>query len=567
MRRLVVLAVLAAVATYFYWSVRATGYPLEWGRDLNGYYNLLGRAFASGRLHLPVDPAPELLAQPNPWDPKVDPALKMHDVALYDGRYYLYHGAGPAMMLFAPWRLITGHDVPERFALLLLCLGGYAFASGALLRLLDASGARPHPAVLAALLLALGICQGVPYLFGRVWVYEIAIAGGYFCVSAAMFFLASGHWAVAGLFFGLAIACRPHLLFAGLVALILAPRDKRIRMLTPFAAMAALVAAYNLVRFDNPLEFGVRYLLTYDTNQQRVRLAWENLIPGLYYFTLSPPGWSAVFPWARPRLHAPLALPTGYFIEPVVGWLWLAPFAIAAWIPRHRLLWMPPIAATATLLFLCFTGFATHRYQVDYLPLLVLGALVSAGASKRTWMTAMLCIAIGYSVVVNAALALTGPYDELLKNRPRSYLRIAGWFSPFERHRPAWNPPLDVEIEIAIRPETPGFREPLLSAGQQSYRSVIFVEHRDGKMRIFSNTDDSEVAADLPYPGSGRAIVRVTYSPGRVGVSVNGAPILTHEVKGLVTAPSDVRIGENSIVPNLTERRYSHEIRIVRRDM
>ena len=46
---------------------------------------------------------------------------------LYKQRYYLYHGAAPALLLFAPWYLLTGHDLPENFAAFLLALGGYSF--------------------------------------------------------------------------------------------------------------------------------------------------------------------------------------------------------------------------------------------------------------------------------------------------------------------------------------------------------------------------------------------------------------------------------------------------------
>ena len=44
--------------------------------------------------------------------------------------------------------------------------------------------------MLTAMLLALGICQGIPFLLSRVWVYELAVGGGYFCLSGAVFFLA-----------------------------------------------------------------------------------------------------------------------------------------------------------------------------------------------------------------------------------------------------------------------------------------------------------------------------------------------------------------------------------------
>ncbi len=184
--------VAVAVGCYYLWGVRAAGNQFFWGYDLGGYYDYLGRGFAHGHLYVPIEPSPQLLALANPWDPAVDDSLKMQDMALYNGRYYLYHGAGPALILFTPWRLVTGHDLPESFALFLLCFGGFLFSCGALLRVLDLAEAKPGPLLLAAMLLALGICQCVPYLLNRVWVYEIAIGGGYFCVSGAVFFLARG---------------------------------------------------------------------------------------------------------------------------------------------------------------------------------------------------------------------------------------------------------------------------------------------------------------------------------------------------------------------------------------
>src|SRR5439155_11284335 len=111
----------AAVGSYYLWQVRSAGYRFDWGTPQSGYYNYLGRAFAHGRLELPIKPSPELLALPNPWDPAANEPYRMHDMALFHGRYYLYHGAGPAVMLFTPWLLITGHDLPERFALFLFC--------------------------------------------------------------------------------------------------------------------------------------------------------------------------------------------------------------------------------------------------------------------------------------------------------------------------------------------------------------------------------------------------------------------------------------------------------------
>jgi hypothetical protein len=102
-----------AIGSYYLWELRAAGYGFDWAHGQNGYYNYLGRAFAHGRLELPIKPSPQLLALPNPWDPAADDTYKMHDMALFNGRYYLYHGPGPAVLLFTPWLLITGHDLPE----------------------------------------------------------------------------------------------------------------------------------------------------------------------------------------------------------------------------------------------------------------------------------------------------------------------------------------------------------------------------------------------------------------------------------------------------------------------
>src|SRR3989449_5006976 len=156
MRRVGMAIVAVAVCCYYLWAVRAAGNTFAWRYDLGGYYDYLGRGFAQGHLYVPIAPSPKLLALPNPWDPAVDDSLKMQDMALFNGRYYLYHGAGPAVILFAPWRLLTGHDLPESFALFLLCFGGFLFSCGALLRLLAVAKAEPGPLLLGVMLLALG---------------------------------------------------------------------------------------------------------------------------------------------------------------------------------------------------------------------------------------------------------------------------------------------------------------------------------------------------------------------------------------------------------------------------
>ncbi len=594
------ILVAITIGSYYLWSVRAAGNRFYWGYDLGGYYNYLGRAFAHGRLYLPIQPSRELLALPNPWDPAVPDSYKMQDMAFFNGRYYLYHGAGPAVILFTPWRLLTGHDLPENFALFLLCFGGFLFSCGTLLRIFALVKVKPGPLLLALMLLALGICQGAPYLLNRVFVYEIAIGGGYFCLSGAVFFLTSSiesrgrtWWlSASGLMFGLAISCRPHLGLAGAIALAgltISPNRTRSSLLAfmgPLILVGAAVATYNYLRFGDPLEFGVRYLLT-GANQNRIKLAAANVMPGLYFMLFCPPDFSPVFPWVRLALRYPFnspdyPFPAGYVIEPIMGALYGAPFMVGALLialaPRLAkvgiLLWIVLASSAAVLLFLTATGFTTQRYEVDFLPLAVLVAVANfgiliarSGGVRRAAVTAAFASLVAYSTIANLALGIGGPYDEMLKSRTASYLRIARWFSPIEQFRPMLKPRVVIDLTAEFKAQPDGFLEPLLTMGQQPYGDFISIEHLPGRLRIISRSDTSTVAQEIEDPGSKPVGIHLSYCPesGKLTIAINGREILAHAMGILVTAPAQVAIGENRIEFNVAVKRFTGRIYGVRK--
>jgi hypothetical protein len=590
--------VAVVVGAYYLWELRAAGYRFDWKNNQGGYYNYLGRAFAHGRLALSIEPSPALLALPNPWDPAVDDGLKMHDMALFNGRYYLYHGAGPAVLLFTPFFLITGHDLPERFALFLLCFGGFLFSCGVLAQWLDLANARIGPPLLALMLLALGLCQSAPYLLCRVWVYEIAIGGGYFCISGALLFLTIGirssrsaYWlGASGLMFGLAVSCRPHLGLAWLsavagIAILFARRKAPIRragliaFALAFALVAAAVAAYNYQRFGNPFEFGVRYLLA-GPNQSRIRLAAENIATSLYFWLACPPDLSGVFPWVRLAFRYPFnspdySFPPGYFIEATVGAFYLAPFiAGTLLVPFTRgvvrvLLWVVLASSGAVLLFLAATGFTTQRYEVDFLPAMVLAALTAFGiriaGSKgptRAALRGVLMVSIAWGVVANLALGISGPFDEVLKNRPSTYLRIARWFSPVERFRPMKNPAIRVAFTAEFKPYADHVREPLLTMGRQAYRYLLYADHFAGKLQLVSWSENSAVVQPIGDRDDLRAEFQISCAPetGKLTITANGREVLVHDLGTWVTAPADIAIGENRIESGVTRDQFTGRI-------
>ena len=601
--------VAALVGVYYWWAVRAPGDPFFWKADLAGYYDLLGRGFAGGHLYVPIEPSPQLLAQQNPWDPAVDRSLIMHDMALYNGHYYLYFGATPAVLLFTPWRLITGHDLPERFAIIILAFGGFLFACGALLRVLDLASAKPGPMLLAVLLLGLGLCQSVPYLLNRVAVYELAIAGGYFCLSGAVFCLAHGigvgsrpGWLTgAGLMYGCAVGCRPHMVFAGFIALAglifllaksrglsaaLRSRDL-LAFLAAFALAGVAIGVYNYERFGNPLEFGFRYQLN-GPGQNRIELGIRNLLPGFYYMLLSPPYIGPVFPWIHISWHFVFdsperyPLPPQYFIEPMMGALWLAPLILAAPFAPIRaragreanvMLAVVLLSSAAVLLFLMSTHLASHRYETDFVASGVFAAVAGLGIRvcgssgwKRVTLAAALALLIGYGVTANLALGFAGPYNDILKNRPKSYVRIARWFSPVEELRPKIDPEIAVDLEVSFPARGPGYHEPLISIGHSHYAYSLFVDPTAAGLRFVSDADDSELTYEMPLPVK-PITVRLAYLAGAhlLTLEVDGRAVIVQPIEMLVAAPAEIEIGDNPSDLGRAARRFTGSIQILRR--
>ena len=582
-----ILGVIAlGVACYFLWLARTANGRFDWQHDSNGFYNLLARGFLGGHLYTPIQPSAKLLAMPNPWDPSLDDSIRWQDMALYNGHYYLYFGAAPAVVLFAPWRALTGHDLPESFGICVLCFAGFLFSCGTLLRMLDWAEARPGPVVLAFLFLGLGVCQSAPFLLSRTAMYEIAIAGGYCFLSAGLYFLARGRWAVSGVMFGLAVASRPHLVLVAAIALaaLLWRRERRpaaLRFAAALAVMGFAIGVYNFERFGNPLEFGFRYQLA-GPGQNRIELAARNVVPGTYFMLLSKPELSRVFPWMRLVVRFPFdsaekfPLPPLYFVEPSVGALWLAPFLPLALLAFRRrsvkgaddVRLIGGIAAAgglAALAFLVSTHLATHRYEVDFAALLVFAAIASFALSRRRVVHVAACVLIAYSAMANFALAVQGPYDDFLRINPRGYVRLAQRFSPGAAVRPVLDPTVAIRFRAEFVPEAAGYREPLVTLGHAQHCWFLYAVRGGPTMKLVSKGSESEMTYEMPDPGRGGVEFEAAYAPqtGEMTVRVNGQQALLHRVGPLVAAPAELHFGENYADMGLTARRFGGHIQVV----
>jgi hypothetical protein len=337
------------------------------------------------------------------------PALTAYwDDSLRGHYIYVPWGAAPVLVLLVPLHLL-GFEPSGSAIALPFAIAGLGFALAALRVILRQIGDLPGWLCLLAGL-TLGIASDVPWLLARSTVYYQAIAGGYcFAMIGTWLVLSTietGHaslrrLAFASLCFGLAAGSRPTL---GLTALLLIPaylamRSTRSRktlllaLAAPIIICFALLGAYNQARFGSIVENGAKFQLNnvpnaYWGNAQNIaRNMWVYLLtppelvghrpflvldlPQATYPFFSPKGWSAVT-----RITGGL-LP----VAPISAFIMFLPrVARRRLLPRSLSLSLLVMSAIAggILLFIVYEFFGTtERYEVDYMSMLLFGAIAS----------------------------------------------------------------------------------------------------------------------------------------------------------------------------------------------
>lgn len=596
--RVVWLVAVLAVGSVYLWLTKSGWAQFEWNRDLDGYYDLLGRAFVSGHLQLPLEPRPELLALPNPWDARFNQPYRVLDLVLYHGHYYLYQGAAPALLFFAPWRLLTGHDLPESFAVFAFCLAGYIVLCELLMLALRTLPQRVPLWLFTLLLLTLGLGESVPYLLQRAMFYEIALTAGFLFAIGAFFCLGksltsarrSVTWlCLCGLCFGLSAGCRPQLVLAMAPALFIVVRSCRdaplfrallsrkvAALIVPAAICGIGIAAYNYARFGNPLEFGLHYMMA-NPGYQNIRPAPVNIFPGLYYFLFCAPAVEPVFPFLRIVLTVPLEslgyhLPARYFNEGTSGIVVLCPLVLFAaalpLLPRrmrgqsaYTMATVLAAGPVLCMLFVASLGLESQRYEIDFQPYLLLAACISAalifallhGRIRFGAGIGITCMLV-WSIFANMLLAIQGPYDQYVQAHPQSYLGLARWFSPVEKHRLLLNPPVHLHSYFYFPGRCSPGAQPLISISEFSMKYLISEACiKPGRIRITSSWGDPRVpqtqVADVPLEAAGFERIDLEFSPrDRIAVvSWNGKAVLRHALPFLLTARSQVRMGWDDV--------------------
>ncbi|HZL66904.1 MAG TPA: hypothetical protein VFC29_06190 [Candidatus Limnocylindrales bacterium] len=415
-RRLTIGLLLVGVSSSYFFFSMAWG-PAMLGSGINQLYAGLARSFLQGKATLPIEPPPELLSLPNPYDPEANAIYRLHDASLYKGHYYLYFGPVPVVTLFLPYRLVTGRDLPNRVAVPIFCIAGY-LSSCILFFLLARHNRWALPFWLqCASIVSLGSMSLVSVMLRKPSFYQVAIAAGYFFVMAGFLVLAratlvcrsAGKWLLlAGLMFGLAVGCRPHFVVICVIVLgAFAIRARRspglvLAMAAGMAACGIVLTWYNYVRFDNPLEFGRTYQLTVfsgnpTSTYHGLELNLSGTLRSAEKFLFLAPRVNTTLPFLHTVLINPLVGRGGQplWLEDMVGLIPAAPFALLGMLMpvflRRRLIlqglfdeasaWLLYAvywSGMAVLFILCVVGWVLDRYLVDFAPLFTFAGVAVA---------------------------------------------------------------------------------------------------------------------------------------------------------------------------------------------
>jgi hypothetical protein len=588
------------------------------------YYGLLTEALPAGRTNLNIVAEIRFLRLADPWAGPQD-TNRPHDMSFYKGNFYIYYGITPVLILMLPWHVATGTFLTEPATTALLCFGGFLLGAWWLADLRRRLAPSLSLGWLLVALIVWGWGSPILTLSHNNTFYAVPIAGGFFCIMVVLVAVdralrspRMGHaaaWMIlASLFHGLSVGARP--IYAFSLPLLLIPagvlwwRHQRHGVRRPLLTLAAAtvvpaalvgagLAYYNYVRFEDPLEFGIRYSLG-PGSQRDIRLMGLEFIPkNLRNYLLQPASFIRYYPFVHNDTR-----PFGLLPHWTLGVLALAtPLTLLRRAWRRDGAW-PSLAilvlglAITNLFAVCLFFGEVDRYLNDYVPLALLGGCVvllflAAEPWQWEWLRRslqLLAVLTGVWTLGNGlGFGLTAMGRTPVTERVESFSNAISYAieSLGGRHYG----PLEFGL---VFPEFRGAsaRQPLLSTGYlRGTGDILYIVDEDerhvrfGFFHLGSGGPESpsveiergrtyRVRIELGslYPASLRHPVFSKFDGPQIDrllrrfeIALDGKSVMRAEVAVYPSTPAGVRLGANDLASDVSPSRFEGRISAVRR--
>lgn len=339
------------IITMFFMLV--TCYINDYSKEENVYdfYSLdFVNAITNGKISLETKPKQELLNLDNAYDfsQRIESGLikdidYIWDCALYNGKYYVYFGILPVLLLMVPYHIITNEYLISATTVLIFSILTILSLKALVQNVFERYFTNVPFKFMVYSLLILFFGSQILILNGIPRFYEVPIiAGMFFSVTGINFmFMATEQEKInykyimlSCLFLSLAVACRPTQLLTSLIILpviikifinnIKAKKDILKNILAvclPYIIVGVLLMIYNYIRFDSIFEFGASYQLTIN-DMSNVSNRFMTIGMGIICNLFSIPNFIPSFPFICNHNNL-LTFYGYYYIENMIGGLFI----------------------------------------------------------------------------------------------------------------------------------------------------------------------------------------------------------------------------------------------------
>jgi len=345
---------LISFGTWFKWPVTST------------YYDQLATAFEHRSLSLETKPNQALLALSDPYDPAERAGISfLKDASLYNGRYYLYFGPIPALILAIIKLMGVLIKFGDQDIVFVFVSGIFIFQSLLISKIWERFFQGVPVWILFVCILFSGLISPFTWILTQARIYEAAASSGQF------FFLMGLYFAVTALE-QKSIAKKNFLLFIGGISWMLAI-DSRLTQILPIGFLTVIIAyltirkhyrknelpkaivamellggpllislavlgRYNWARFHSIFETGHSYQLAGLDLQRNSSVLFSPLyiLPNLYGYLVMPPQANKIFPFLESipgtgaSIFSFISLPQIYYNNILTGLLFSTPFILFA---------------------------------------------------------------------------------------------------------------------------------------------------------------------------------------------------------------------------------------------